>query len=130
MRIWRIAELLGVSSDYLAERGSTSPRLDAELLLAEVLSLGRVDLYTQFDRPLTADEVDRYRELIARRAKREPVAYILGRAAFRYVTLAVSPAVLIPRPETEELVGAVLAWLEERPFPLVRVAGAAAGRGA
>ncbi|MHB1343269.1 MAG: peptide chain release factor N(5)-glutamine methyltransferase [Thermoleophilia bacterium] len=124
MRVWQIAELLGVSADYLGEHGSSSPRLDVELLLAEVLGLGRVDLYTQFDRPLGADEVDRFRELVARRAKHEPVAYILGRAGFRYATLKVSPAVLIPRPETEELVGAVLAWLKERPLAL---GGAAAG---
>jgi len=124
VRVWQIAELLGVSADYLGEHGSGSPRLDAELLLAEVLGLGRVDLYTQFDRPLGADEVDRFRELVARRAKHEPVAYILGRAGFRYATVKVSPAVLIPRPETEELVGAVLAWLEERPLALV---GTAAG---
>lgn len=128
MRTWQIAQLLGVSADYLGEHGSSSPRLDAELLLAEVLGLGRVDLYTQFDRPLSADEVDRYRELVARRAKHEPVAYILGRAAFRYQTLAVSSAVLIPRPETEELVGAVLEWLAERPLLIAADgAGVAAG---
>ncbi|MBU2603693.1 MAG: peptide chain release factor N(5)-glutamine methyltransferase [Actinobacteria bacterium] len=111
MRTWHIAELLEVSARYLAERGSSSPRLDAELLLAEVLAVGRVHLYTQHDRPLTSEEVDEYRELVARRARREPVAYILGRASFRYLTLRVSPAVLIPRPETEELVDLVVGWL-------------------
>ncbi len=111
MRTWHIAELLEVSARYLAERGSSSPRLDAELLLAEVLAVDRVHLYTQHDRPLATEEVDPYRELIARRARHEPVAYILGRASFRYLTLKVTPAVLIPRPETEELVDLVVRWL-------------------
>ncbi len=108
MRTWHIAELLEVSARYLAERGSSSPRLDAELLLAKVLAVGRVHLYTQHDRPLSSEEVDEYRALVARRARHEPVAYILGRASFRYLTLRVSPAVLIPRPETEELVDLVV----------------------
>ncbi|MHB9149366.1 MAG: L-threonylcarbamoyladenylate synthase [Thermoleophilia bacterium] len=115
MRTWRIADLLEVSAGFLRERGSSSPRLDAELLLAEALGVGRIDLYTQYDRPLGVDEVDAYRALVARRGKREPVAYILGRAAFRYLTLKVTPATLIPRPETEELVDAVLEWLRVHP---------------
>ncbi|GAB4254525.1 MAG: hypothetical protein Kow00122_12630 [Thermoleophilia bacterium] len=113
---WDIARLLAVSAEYLAGKGSCSPRLDAELLLAEILGMARVDLYTQYDRPLSAAEVDAYRALVARRARHEPTAYILGRAAFRYLTLEVSPAVLIPRPETEELVQTVLDWLEVRPL--------------
>ena len=76
----------------------------------------RIDLYLQHDRPLVSAEVDAYRELIARRAKHEPVAYILGRASFRYLTLEVGPDVLIPRPETEELVDAALAWLRTHPM--------------
>ena len=113
---WTVARLLAVSADYLASRASSSPRLDAELLLAHALGLERVDLYLQYDRPLVSAEVDAYRELIARRAKHEPVAYILGRAPFRYLTLEVGPDVLIPRPETEELVDAVLAWLRTHPM--------------
>lgn len=115
MRTWRIADLLEVSAGFLRDRGSSSPRLDAELLLAEALGVGRIDLYTQYDRPLEVDEVDAYRALVARRGKREPIAYILGRAAFRYLTLKVTPATLIPRPETEELVDAVLEWLRVHP---------------
>ena len=116
MADWTVARLLAVSADYLASRASSSPRLDAELLLAHTLGLERVDLYLQYDRPLVSAEVDAYRELIARRGKHEPVAYILGRASFRYVTLEVGPDVLIPRPETEELVDAVLAWLRTHPM--------------
>ncbi|HZK49258.1 MAG TPA: peptide chain release factor N(5)-glutamine methyltransferase, partial [Thermoleophilia bacterium] len=126
MRTWRIAELLEVSTGFLRERGSSSPRLDAELLLADALGVGRIDLYTHFDRPLGADEVDSYRALVARRGKREPVAYILGRASFRYLTLKVTPATLIPRPETEELVDAVLEWLRLHPVLEAGGCGAAA----
>lgn len=116
MAAWTIARLLTVSTEFLASKGSSSARLDAELLLAETLGLQRIHLYTEFDRPLTDAEVGAYRELVARRARHEPVAYILGRAHFRYLILEVTPDVLIPRPETEELVDAVLAWLRERPL--------------
>ena len=126
MRTWRIADLLEVSAGFLRERGSSSPRLDAELLLAEALGVGRIDLYTQYDRPLDAVEVDAYRDLVARRGKREPIAYILGRASFRYLTLKVTPATLIPRPETEELVDAVLEWLRLHPVLEAGRGGAAA----
>jgi release factor glutamine methyltransferase len=112
---WTIATLLETAAGYLRSKGSSSPRLDAELLLAEILGLERIHLYTGFDRPLAAGEVDRFRALIARRAAHEPVAYILGRAHFRRLELEVGPAVLIPRPETEELVEAALDLLRRRP---------------
>lgn len=104
-----VVDVMRRAQGYLAERGVTSPRLDAELLLADVLDCDRLSLYTGFDRPLTQDETDRYRQHIARRAKREPVAYIVGTRGFRNVLLAVGPDVLIPRPETELLVEWVVA---------------------
>jgi len=113
---WTIGTLLETAAAYLREKGSESPRLDAELLLAETLGIDRVHLYTEFDRPLTVPEVSAYRALIARRAVREPVAYILGRAHFRHLSLEVGPGVLIPRPETEELVDVALALLRRRPL--------------
>lgn len=112
---WTIGSLLETASGYLREKGSSSPRLDAELLLAEALRFERIQLYTQYDRPLAAEEVDAYRALVARRAAHEPVAYILSRAYFRHLCLEVGPEVLIPRPETEELVEAALALLRRRP---------------
>lgn len=115
MAPWTIGKLLETASGYLRDKGSESPRLDAELLLAETLGLDRVHLYTEYDRPLAAAEVDRYRALVARRAVHEPVAYILGRACFRRLSLEVGPAVLIPRPETEELVEVALKLLVRRP---------------
>lgn len=113
---WTIGSLLETAAGYLREKGSSSPRLDAELLLADVLATDRVHLYTEHDRPLTSSEVDRYRTLVGRRARREPVAYILGRAYFRRLELEVTPAVLIPRPETEELVDVALEVLRRRPI--------------
>jgi release factor glutamine methyltransferase len=115
MERWSIRTLLETAGDYLKSKGSPSPRLDAELLLAETLGLERIDLYTQFDRPLTAPEVDSFRVLIARRGSREPVAYILGRSYFRRLCLQVGPSVLVPRPETEELVDLALDTLRRRP---------------
>ena len=112
---WTVARLLETATGYLRDKGSSSPRLDAELLLAETLGLERIHLYTEFDRPLVAAEVDRFRAFVARRAMHEPVAYILGRAYFRHLRLEVSPAVLIPRPETEELVDVALRLLRLRP---------------
>lgn len=109
-----ISELLGKSADYLKSRGSQSPRLDAELLLAEVLALDRIDLYVHFERPLSSAEIDRYRELVLRRGKGEPVAYILGRAYFHNLTLKVDRSVLIPRPETEHVVEAAESYLKGR----------------
>ena len=97
-------DLVAKAAPYLGKHGSSSPRLDAELLLAETLGVERMDLYLQFDRPLRSDELSRFRELCRRRAGGEPIAYIRGRREFMSVDLLVTPAVMIPRPETELLV--------------------------
>lgn len=110
----RVLDVSRKAAGVFAERGFENARLEAELLLAGVLGLRRLDLYLQHDRPLTEDEVERYRSAVRRRLKREPVQYILGTAAFRNLELAVDARVLIPRPETEILVGAVLEWAKER----------------
>src|ERR1700724_1563432 len=96
-------DLVARAAPYLAQHGSQSPRLDAELLLAQALGCTRLDLYLQFERPLSSDQVDRYRALCRRRAGGEPVAYIRGLREFMTLTLVVTPAVMIPRPETEIL---------------------------
>jgi release factor glutamine methyltransferase len=124
---WTIGRLLDTVAAYLKEKGSESGRLDAELLLADTLDLERIDLYTQHDRPLTPEELGLYRAFVARRAAHEPVAYIRGRAYFRHLRLEVRPGVLIPRPETEELVDLALDILRRRPaWGDLRVAGAEA----
>ncbi len=105
---WTIKRILIWSDGFLSKHGSESPRLDAELLLGEALALRRLDLYLHFDRPLQADELAAYKTLVCRRARHEPVAYILGRKGFHAVDLQVGPGVLVPRPETELLVDRVL----------------------
>jgi release factor glutamine methyltransferase len=106
----RPLDLVTLAAERLRREHIENARLEAELLLAHVLGLRRIDLYLQFERPLTAEEVARYREVLRRRVRREPLQYITGRAAFRELDLDVDPRVLIPRPETELLVGVVLDW--------------------
>jgi release factor glutamine methyltransferase len=99
-----VGSALAEARRRLEAAGVETPRLDAELLLAEVLDVDRARLVTGRDTPLTDAAAARFAALVARRAAREPVAYILGRRAFRRLTLDVDPRVLIPRPETELLV--------------------------
>ena len=108
-----LIDVLRLSTDYLAQHGSTSPRLDAELLLAHALDVRRLDLYLLHDRPLREPELGATRELVRRRASGEPVAYITGVREFYNRAFAVTPAVLIPRPETETLVEVALRRLRE-----------------
>jgi release factor glutamine methyltransferase len=117
--------LLGQASDTLAEVGVDTPRLDAELLLAETIGVGREQLVLRAEQPVEPSELGRFQRLIERRAGREPVAYITGRKAFRHIELAVDRRVLIPRPETEALVDVGL----ELP-PEARVLDVGTGSGA
>jgi len=102
------------SADYLAEKGIESARLDAEHLLASVLGVGRLEMHLQHERPMTQDELERFRPLLKRRGQREPLQYILGRQGFRELDVEVGPGVLVPRPETEQLVEVVLRWADGR----------------
>jgi release factor glutamine methyltransferase len=103
-----VGALLTQSAAYLEGRGVRSPRLDAEYLLAHALGLSRLDLYLNLERPLEPGEVDTFRELVRRRAAREPLAYILGSWSFRGLELRADPRALVPRPETEILVDRAL----------------------
>ncbi len=96
------------SQEFLKSKGVASPRLDAELLLADQLGLERIKLYSNFDRKLSEEEKDQYRIRIKRRGLLEPVAYILGKKYFYKSIFTVNSSVLIPRPETEELVEWIL----------------------
>ena len=106
--VWRLMDVLKEAALFLETRGVESPRLNAERLLAQVLGIGRVDLYLQFDQPLSPAEREAFKAGLRRRAGGEPLQYILGETEFMSLALAVNPAVLIPRPETEILVEAVL----------------------
>ncbi|HUF51143.1 MAG TPA: peptide chain release factor N(5)-glutamine methyltransferase [Longimicrobiales bacterium] len=109
-----LIELTRKAAGVFAERGFENARLEAELLLAGVLGMKRLDLYLQHDRPLTDAELERFRVAVRRRLKHEPLQYVLGTAAFRRLELYVDQRVLIPRPETEVLAGAVLDWARTR----------------
>ena len=121
-----VGEVLRRAAEHL-DQTSETPRLDAELLLAHTLGRERIELYTDFDRPLTPTELDGYRELVARRSRHEPVAYILGEWGFRRLTLAVDPRALIPRPETEVVAERALAHLAGLERPRVLDVGTGTG---
>ena len=123
-----LAEVLRGATEYLAARGVPSPRVDAELILARALGLQRIELYTQHDRPLTESERARARELVQRRGRREPLAYVLGDWDFRRLTLKTDARALVPRPETEIVVERCLALLEGVDAP--RIADVGTGSGA
>lgn len=107
-RSWKLLEILEETSRFFVARKLEDARLQAELLLAAVLGVKRLDLYLQFDRPLHPGEVDLYRDYVRQRVKRVPLQYIVGQAAFRHLELKVTSDVLIPRPETEVLVDVAL----------------------
>ena len=106
---WTIGRLLTWTTDYLKKRGSESPRLDTEVLLAHVLGWPRVQLYTHYDDEIGDPPRAAFRDFVRRRAEGAPVAYLVGRKEFYSLPLAVSPAVLIPRPDSEFVVVEFLA---------------------
>lgn len=130
-QVWTIARLLAWTNDYFSAHGIDSPRLTAELLLSHSLSMKRLDLYLQHDKPLGPEELARFKTLIKRRKDREPVAYITGSKGFWTLDLSVTPDVLIPRPDTECLVEAALRVLPAtNPDGPLRVADLGTGSGA
>ncbi len=102
--IWTIKAVLQWTTEYFTKLGLDSPRVDAEILLAKVLNCNRVKLYIEQDKPLDQSELNAMHQLVERRGRHEPVAYILGSKGFMTDDFLVTPAVLVPRPETELLV--------------------------
>ncbi|HEY8797449.1 MAG TPA: peptide chain release factor N(5)-glutamine methyltransferase [Candidatus Dormibacteraeota bacterium] len=123
-----VLEVLKLASEHLGKHGSDSARLDAEVMLAGALGLRRLDLYLQFDRVLSEDELGAFRVQVARRAKGEPVAYVVGHKEFMALDFEVSPAVLVPNPDTEALVQLAVARAREAGRSL-RVADVGTGSG-
>jgi release factor glutamine methyltransferase len=105
---WTILQILRWTTDYFGEKGVSEPRASAEVLLAHVLALSRLDLYLRYDQPLSPEELARFKALVVRRRAGEPVAYLTGHREFWSLDFRVGPGVLIPRPETEVLVQAAL----------------------
>ncbi len=126
---WTIQRILTWTHGFFADKGIDSPRLDAELLLSDVLGCERIYLYTHFDRPLDEDERATYRALVKRRAAREPVSQLLGRREFFSREFIVTPDVLTPRPETEHLVEAVVAWVNDTELSAPRILDLGTGSG-
>ena len=126
--IWTIGSILKWTEQYFNDKGVESSRLDAEVLLSRVLGKERIYLYVHFDQPLQQMELGRFREMIKQRVKRIPVAYILGEKEFMGMDFSVSPAVLIPRPDTEILVENVIERLKK--LGNVHIADIGTGSGA
>ena len=124
-----VLEIIKRTTEFLAGRGIASPRLNAELLLGHVIGRGRMQLYLEFERPLTAAELDQLRPLVRRRGQQEPLQYVLGETEFRGLRLKVDRRALIPRPETELLVELVREWSAAQP-PVLRALDLGTGSGA
>ena len=127
-QVWTIGSILKWSEQYFGSHGAETPRLDAEVLLSYLLGQKRIFLYVHFDQPLTAEELARYREMVKRRAAGEPVAYICGEKEFMGLTFKVTPAVLVPQPDTETLVEAAIERLKGKEG--ARIADVCTGSGA
>jgi release factor glutamine methyltransferase len=124
---WSVGRLLSWTAEFLKKKGSESPRLDAEVLLAFALGWDRVKLYTRYD-----DEVDEppraaFRDLVKRRADGAPVAYLVGKKEFFSLTLTVNPSVLIPRPDSEFVVVEFLAAFKGVEAPRIVDVGTGSG---
>lgn len=109
---WTIRRCLDWTRDYLKDRGDERPRLSAEWLLSGVTGLSRTEIYVNFDKPMSSEELAAMHTAVVRRAKGEPLQYIIGETSFRTIDVMCEPGVLIPRPETELLVEEVLAYLD------------------
>jgi release factor glutamine methyltransferase len=108
---WTIIDLVTWTTGYFKNHNIDSPRTTAEIFLAHVLNLRRIDLYLRYDQPLNEEELNQFKSLIRRRLRREPVAYIIGFREFWSLEIEVTPHTLIPRPETECLVEVCLSSL-------------------
>jgi release factor glutamine methyltransferase len=103
-KILTILELINKTSSYFKQKNISNSRLNAEQLLARVLNIDRIQLYLQFDRLLSTEEMEKFRDYVRRRAGQEPLQYIIGGTEFMGLEFKLSPSVLVPRPETELLV--------------------------
>jgi release factor glutamine methyltransferase len=112
--IWTIQKLLNWVAEFLKNKGIDSPRLSAELLLSHVLGLKRIELYTQFEKIVTEQQLEQLHGLVERAGRYEPVAYLVGKTEFYSLELDITPDCMIPRPETELLVERAIEFLRTR----------------
>ncbi|MEI6325185.1 MAG: peptide chain release factor N(5)-glutamine methyltransferase [Gemmataceae bacterium] len=126
---WTVARLLEWTTAHFASKKTDSPRLEAEILLAQAMGCKRIELYVRHEE-IPGEEVrDRFRGLVRRRALGEPVAYLVGYKEFYSLSFRVSPAVLIPRPDTETLVDQALSELKSKAFPMPKLLDLGTGSG-
>lgn len=126
---WNIKEILDYSEDYLKSKGIESPRVEAEWLLSHALGNRRIDLYLQIDRVLSKSESANFKSLLKQRLDHKPLQYITGEAEFMGLSLIVDENVLIPRPETEQLVEKAIELLQNRNKNLIKVLDVGTGSG-
>ncbi|MEO8513173.1 MAG: peptide chain release factor N(5)-glutamine methyltransferase [Ignavibacteria bacterium] len=129
LKTWNILEILKVTENAFAEKGIRNPRLNAELLLSETTGYNRMNLYLNFEKPLTEAEVSDYRNKVKRRLKFEPLQYITGKTEFYGLSFNLTPDVLIPRQETEILVESVLEHIKSCNIPKPRILEIGTGSG-
>ncbi len=122
-----VLEILNKTMEFFQKKGVPDARLDAQYILAHGLKMKRMDLYLNFDRPLTAGELDALRPLVARRANREPLQHIIGSTSFRGHEILCDRRALIPRPETESLVDLLKERLAGREKTLIADIGTGTG---
>ena len=123
----KLLEILNMSKEFLEKRGVESARLNAELIIAEILKLKRLDLYLNYERPMMEEEMSLIREWIKRRGDKEPLQYILGKEEFYGLIFKVNKSVLIPRQDTEVLVEKAIEKLKNRVKPKVLDIGTGSG---
>ena len=127
--VWTVRRILTWTTGYLERKGDEHPRLSAEWLLSNATGLSRVEIYMNFDRPLTPDELDLMRNGVRRRGAGEPLQYVTGEMPFRHIVLRCERGVLIPRPETEILVDAALEGVDASDADMPRVLEVGTGTG-
>lgn len=128
-RVWTVLSMLEWATEYFEDKNVPDPRLSIEWIVAEVLQCKRLDLYLQFERPLSSKELDTIRPLVKRRAAHEPLQYITGSTQFLNTTISVTPNVLIPRIETEQLVDLLLEHFQEKRDTSLNLLDAGTGSG-
>jgi release factor glutamine methyltransferase len=123
----KLLEIMNLSKEYLEKKGIESAKLNAELIIAEILKIKRLDIYLNYERPMIDEEIVKIREWIKRRGDKEPLQYILGKEEFYGLTFRVNKAVLIPRQDTEILVEKAVEKLKNREKPKVLDIGVGSG---
>lgn len=124
-----VEKILNITTDFFKKKNLFSPRLDAEILLAFALGIERINLFTEFTKPLTDAEVSKYRNFVLNRSKGMPVAYITGEKEFYGIPIKVNQNVLIPRPETELLVEIAIKYFKDKNYDKIRAVDIGCGSG-